>query len=134
VKIKIISTKIPNKMAAVMHNSNINKNESEKIIAIGASTGGVEAISKILVKLPESIPGIVIVQHMPPKFSTLFATRMNSLCKIFVKEAYDDYVNINNRDICFEDFLYGLTSNDVKVYFNIPNRSNNILKIKTKVS
>ena len=35
---------------------------------------------------------------------------------------------------CFEDFLYGLTSNDVKVYFNIPNRSNNILKIKTKVS
>ena len=54
--------------------------------------------------------------------------------KIFVKEAYDDYVNINNRDICFEDFLYGLTSNDVKVYFNIPNRSNNILKIKTKVS
>ena len=48
--------------------------------------------------------------------------------------AYDDYVNINNRDICFEDFLYGLTSNDVKVYFNIPNRSNNILKIKTKVS
>lgn len=89
VKIKIISTKIPNKMAAVMHNSNINKNESEKIIAIGASTGGVEAISKILVKLPESIPGIVIVQHMPPKFSTLFATRMNSLCKIFVKEAED---------------------------------------------
>ena len=46
----------------------------------------------------------------------------------------DDYVNINNRDICFEDFLYSLTSNDVKVYFNIPNRSNNILKIKTKVS
>lgn len=54
--------------------------------------------------------------------------------KIFIKEAYDDYVNINNRDICFEYFLYGLTSNDVKVYFNIPNRSNNILKIKTKVS
>lgn len=89
VKIKIISTKIPNKMASVIYNSAISKNESEKIIAIGASTGGVEAISKILVNLPESIPGIIIVQHMPAKFSTLFAERMNSICKILVKEAED---------------------------------------------
>lgn len=89
VKIKIISTKIPNKMASVMHNSSQGKNDYERIIAIGASTGGVEAISQILVNLPETIPGIVIVQHMPPKFSTLFAQRMNSLCRIFVKEAED---------------------------------------------
>lgn len=54
--------------------------------------------------------------------------------KIFVKEAYDDYINVNDRDICFGDFLYGLTSDNVKVYFNIPSRSNNILKRKTKVS
>ena len=54
--------------------------------------------------------------------------------KMFIKVAYDDYVNINNIDICFENFLYDLTSNNVKVYFNIPNRSNNILKEKTKVS
>lgn len=54
--------------------------------------------------------------------------------KIFVKEAYDDYVNIDSSDICFRDFLYDLTSDNVKVYFNIPSRSNNILKVKTKVS
>lgn len=54
--------------------------------------------------------------------------------KISVKKAYDDYVNIDSSDICFRDFLYGLTSNNVKVYFNIPSRSNNVLKVKTKVS
>lgn len=90
VKIKVVSTKVPDKMPLIMNNSKYaNKENSERIIAIGASTGGVEAISQILVKLPESIPGIIIVQHMPAKFSALFAQRMNSLCKIMVKEAKD---------------------------------------------
>jgi two-component system chemotaxis response regulator CheB len=62
---------------------------SEKIIAIGASTGGTEAIKEILIRLPQNTPGTVIVQHMPPKFTTSFAERLNQLCAMEVKEAED---------------------------------------------
>lgn len=60
---------------------------TDKVIAIGASTGGTEAIKKVLTKLPLNIPGIVIVQHMPPIFTKMFADRLNELCVIEVKEA-----------------------------------------------
>jgi two-component system chemotaxis response regulator CheB len=60
---------------------------TEKIIAIGASTGGTEAIAEILFNLPADIPGIVITQHMPEKFTEAFAKRMDSISKITVKEA-----------------------------------------------
>jgi len=59
------------------------------IIAIGASTGGTEAIRQVLMELPESSPGIVIVQHIPPVFSTAFANRLNDICRMQVKEARD---------------------------------------------
>jgi two-component system chemotaxis response regulator CheB len=59
------------------------------IIAIGASTGGTEAITAVLTKLPASTPGIVIVQHIPPEFSRAFANRLNEICAIDVKEAQD---------------------------------------------
>ncbi|HEY8500922.1 MAG TPA: chemotaxis response regulator protein-glutamate methylesterase [Clostridia bacterium] len=61
--------------------------EAEGIIAIGASTGGIEAISHILKCLPVNIPGVVIVQHIPPVFSRMFAERMNSSLQLTVKEA-----------------------------------------------
>ena len=60
---------------------------TEKIIAIGASTGGTEAIREVLVRMPPDSPAIVITQHMPPGFTTSFAARLNSLCQITVKEA-----------------------------------------------
>ncbi|MDK2807808.1 MAG: two-component system, chemotaxis family, protein-glutamate methylesterase/glutaminase [Clostridiales bacterium] len=60
---------------------------AEKLIAIGASTGGTEAISNVLLKLPETVPGIVIVQHIPPVFSCMFAERMDSQTALRVKEA-----------------------------------------------
>lgn len=60
---------------------------TEKIIAIGASTGGTEAIKEVLTRLPADCPAIVITQHMPPGFTTSFAARLNSLCQITVKEA-----------------------------------------------
>ncbi|WP_198971849.1 protein-glutamate methylesterase/protein-glutamine glutaminase [Xylophilus sp. ASV27] len=60
---------------------------TEKLIFIGASTGGTEAIRQILVPLPADCPGIVITQHMPPGFTTSFAARLNTLCRITVKEA-----------------------------------------------
>jgi len=62
---------------------------TNKIIAIGASTGGTEAIKEVLVRLPANTPGIVMVQHMPPVFTTAFAERLNNLCKMQVKEAKD---------------------------------------------
>ncbi len=60
---------------------------NEKIIAVGASTGGTEAIKEFLVRLPADVPGIVIAQHMPEAFTKSFAARLDSLCKITVKEA-----------------------------------------------
>lgn len=60
---------------------------TEKLICIGASTGGTEAIREILMAMPADAPGIVITQHMPPGFTTSFATRLNGLCRITVKEA-----------------------------------------------
>jgi len=60
---------------------------AKKLIAIGASTGGTEAIAKILGGLTLPLPGIVIVQHIPPLFSALFAERLNTTCCMEVKEA-----------------------------------------------
>jgi two-component system chemotaxis response regulator CheB len=63
---------------------------SNKVIAIGASTGGTEALKKVLIKMPPNSPGIVIVQHMPANFTTAFAARLNDICQISVKEAEDN--------------------------------------------
>jgi two-component system chemotaxis response regulator CheB len=60
-----------------------------KYMAIGASTGGTQAIAQVLTALPADAPGIVMVQHMPSKFTQSFAQRLNSLCRIRVKEAQD---------------------------------------------
>lgn len=60
---------------------------TEKIICIGASTGGTEAIREVLVPLPADAPAIVITQHMPPGFTSSFAARLNGLCRISVAEA-----------------------------------------------
>jgi two-component system chemotaxis response regulator CheB len=59
----------------------------DMVIAIGASTGGTEAIASVLTKLPASTPGMVIAQHIPPIFSRAFANRLNEICAIEVKEA-----------------------------------------------
>ena len=60
---------------------------TEKLVFIGASTGGTEAIKEILLRMPADSPGIVITQHMPPGFTTSFAARLNGLCQITVQEA-----------------------------------------------
>lgn len=60
---------------------------TEKLIAIGASTGGTEAIKEVLIQMPAVSPAIVITQHMPAGFTTSFAARLNGLCQIAVKEA-----------------------------------------------
>lgn len=60
---------------------------TDKVIAIGASTGGTQALEAILTALPSGTPGIVIVQHMPEIFTAAFANRLNNICEIEVKEA-----------------------------------------------
>lgn len=62
---------------------------TEIVVAVGASTGGTEALTTFLKSMPMDCPGIVIVQHMPEKFTTSFANRLNEICAIGVKEAED---------------------------------------------
>ncbi|HEX3075853.1 MAG TPA: chemotaxis response regulator protein-glutamate methylesterase [Lachnospiraceae bacterium] len=73
----------------VTNNSGIDSSaiNENRIIAIGASTGGTEAIASVLLQLPANMPGIVIVQHIPPIFSKMFAERLNNQTRLNVKEA-----------------------------------------------
>jgi two-component system chemotaxis response regulator CheB len=60
---------------------------TDRVIAIGTSTGGTQALEQVLVKLPRNAPGIVVVQHMPEQFTAAFAQRLDSVCQVKVKEA-----------------------------------------------
>ena len=62
---------------------------TDKLIAIGTSTGGTQALEAVLTKLPATTTGIVIVQHMPERFTAMFAERLNGLCQIEVREGKD---------------------------------------------
>jgi two-component system, chemotaxis family, protein-glutamate methylesterase/glutaminase len=62
---------------------------TDKIIALGASTGGVQALETVLTMFPSNAPGTVVVQHMPPRFTASFAERLSGLCQVRVKEAAD---------------------------------------------
>lgn len=74
-----------------------NFQTTEKIIAVGASTGGTEALRVFLQSLSYDAPGIVIVQHMPQHFTAAFAKRLNGICRISVKEAADNDTVIPGR-------------------------------------
>ncbi|HJV86083.1 MAG TPA: chemotaxis response regulator protein-glutamate methylesterase [Noviherbaspirillum sp.] len=63
---------------------------TERVVAIGTSTGGTQALEVVLTALPRVSPGIVIVQHMPEKFTAAFAARLDSICQIAVKEAQNN--------------------------------------------
>jgi two-component system, chemotaxis family, protein-glutamate methylesterase/glutaminase len=62
---------------------------THRVIAIGASTGGTEALREVLTAMPDAAPGIVVVQHMPQHFTSGFSARLDSLCRIRVREARD---------------------------------------------
>ncbi len=64
-------------------------NTTDKVVAIGTSTGGTQALEAVLTQLPVTTVGIVVVQHMPEKFTAMFAERLNGLCAIEVREAKD---------------------------------------------
>ena len=64
-----------------------SRSSTEKIVAIGASTGGTEALREVLTQLPADCPAVLVTQHMPPGFTRSFAERLNALCRMHVKEA-----------------------------------------------
>lgn len=66
---------------------NISTANKNRIVAIGASTGGTEAIFEVVKRFKRDIPGVVIVQHMPPGFTKMYAERLNNQCEVAVKEA-----------------------------------------------
>jgi two-component system, chemotaxis family, protein-glutamate methylesterase/glutaminase len=66
-----------------------NQKTTERIVVLGTSTGGTQALEQVLCRLPVNSPGIAIVQHMPEKFTKSFAQRLNGLCDIEVREACD---------------------------------------------
>ena len=76
------ATAVPTRQLSMTETTN-------KILAIGASTGGVQALSCVLSQLPTNCPGVVVVQHMPARFTTSFANRLNDECEVNVKEAQD---------------------------------------------
>jgi two-component system chemotaxis response regulator CheB len=70
---------------------------TEKVVAVGASTGGTEALRYLLETFPADAPGLVIVQHMPEHFTAAFARRLDGLCRLSVKEAEDNDTVIRGR-------------------------------------
>ncbi len=83
---------LPNKpkiIASVTHTSPLKamSETTDRVIAIGTSTGGTQALEAILTRLPKTAPGIVVVQHMPEAFTAAFAERLNSICEVTVTEA-----------------------------------------------
>lgn len=84
-----LSTTLPNPLGSFSSNTNQGAmaHTTDQVIAIGTSTGGTLALEVVLTQLPATCLGIVIVQHMPEKFTALFAERLNGLCAIEVREA-----------------------------------------------
>lgn len=94
IKVKIASTAKVGRMkhalgAIAAGGDNKSLGIGDCLIAIGASTGGTEAILEVIKDLPSTLPGIVIVQHMPPVFTKMYADRLNNVCNIEVREAKD---------------------------------------------
>lgn len=80
------SARIATKVSATPH---VLAETTEKIIAMGMSTGGTLALERVLTQLPRTLPGIAVVQHMPEKFTATFAERLNGLCALEVREGRD---------------------------------------------
>jgi len=93
---------------------------TQKLIAIGASTGGTEAIKEVLTRMPPNTPGIVIVQHMPPNFTTAFAQRLDRMCEINVREAKDGDSVLNGQALIAPgNFHMLLRRSGAKYYVNV---------------
>lgn len=100
-----ISTMLITKSYALAETTN-------KLIAIGASTGGTVALSEVISKFPKNIPGTIIVQHMPGGFTKAFADRLNSISEVEVKEAEDGDIIGRGRVLIVPGELHGVVRRD----------------------
>lgn len=93
---------------------------TQKIVAIGSSTGGTEALKEVLIKLPANSPSVIVVQHMPEAFTKAFAERLNSLCQVEVKEAASkDYLGIGQVFIAPGDKHMVLRRSGARYYLEV---------------
>jgi two-component system chemotaxis response regulator CheB len=93
---------------------------TDKVIALGASTGGTEAIKSVLARLDPAIPGMVVVQHMPARFTKAFAARLNEVCRVEVKEAEDnDMVRVGRVLIAPGNFHMVLTRSGARYHVRV---------------
>lgn len=90
---------------------------TNKLIAIGASTGGTEALKRVLTRIPRTAPGILVVQHMPPNFTAAFAERLNSECEISVSEARDGETITNGKALIAPGNLHMLLKRSGSRYY-----------------
>jgi two-component system chemotaxis response regulator CheB len=90
---------------------------TEKVVVVGASTGGTEALRVLLQALPADAPGLVIVQHMPEKFTAAFARRLDGLCAISVKEAVNDDTVVRGRALIAPGNLHTLLKRSGARYY-----------------
>jgi len=112
------SSSPPPAPVGVLSNSLIET--TQKVIAIGASTGGTEALKEVLASMPINIPGIVVVQHMPAHFTTAFAERLNKCCQIEVREAKDGDSVLNGQALLAPgNFHMLLRRSGARYYVNI---------------
>ncbi len=85
-----VNASMPKTATPVNTNKRLLEKTTHKVVAIGASTGGTKAVEVVLRGFPAGFPGVVVVQHMPEKFTTTFAQRLNDVCSMEVKEAKSD--------------------------------------------
>jgi two-component system chemotaxis response regulator CheB len=90
---------------------------TNKVVAIGASTGGTKAIQSILISMPVNAPGIVVVQHMPERFTKSFADRLDTICDIQVKEAEDSDRVIPGRALIAPGNMHMLLKRSGDTYY-----------------
>lgn len=95
----------------------VNSRNDQTVIAIGASTGGTEAILQVVRDLPATSPGIVVVQHMPPVFTNMYAQRLDRICKMSVKEAQDKDRVIQGRIIIAAGDCHLRLAKDARGYY-----------------
>ncbi|MGB4440424.1 MAG: chemotaxis protein CheB, partial [Sedimentibacter sp.] len=89
IKVASIAKLVPFTAQKIIETTKLEKISTRQIIAIGASTGGTEAILTILKELPKEVPGILVTQHMPAGFTKMYADRLNKICAMEVREAAD---------------------------------------------
>ncbi|MFZ0930209.1 MAG: chemotaxis response regulator protein-glutamate methylesterase [Syntrophobacteraceae bacterium] len=96
-KIHVVEPKLTADAVLPMPNSRAMIQTTEKVVVVGASTGGTEALKILLEALPADVPGIVIVQHMPEHFTAAFAKRLDAICRLSVKEAENNDTVLRGR-------------------------------------